>query len=287
MARGTQHRKRRPQANARVARRAAGRRRSRSASSTRAGRTSSSSRGCATTRKWVFVLLAVVFARQLRPPRRRLRLDRHQPIVLRTSSAARSASGTSLSVAPEEDGRAPEERRGLARLATQAPAGRASSTRRPPRSRPTSTLKPKDEDALRAARRALPPPRPRTGRRSTPCQQQRDAGARAEPDARPRSRARRSARRSARSRARSRARSPPARARPRATPTSSSRPPSRQREDAYKKLAALDPEGRHHAALARPGRAGRRRHARPRSRPTRRSSSSRRTTPAFRRPRRR
>ena len=63
--------------------------------------------------------------------------------------------------------------------------------------------------------------------------------------------------------------------------------PQRSAETAYQRLVEPEPEGRDVAVPARPGGAGRRRTRRPRSRPSRRSSSWRRTTRSRRQVRKR
>ena len=68
-------------------------------------------------------------------------------------------------LAPEEDGRAPEERRGLARLREQARSRRTSGTTRRPPSRRYTKLRPKDTDQLARARRRSTCAAPRTGTR--------------------------------------------------------------------------------------------------------------------------
>ena len=119
MARGTQHRKRRPAANARVAQPAAASRSGRSRPSWEDQLFFSRLRAHA---KWVFVFLGARLRGRLRDLRRRLRLDRDQrrpPELLQRHLEHRLVA----LVAPEEDGRASEEREGLARPRDQARAG--------------------------------------------------------------------------------------------------------------------------------------------------------------------
>ena len=198
MARGTQHRKRRPPANAGVAHAAvAPKRHKRPAYEEQLffGR-------LRTHAKVLFVLMAAVFVLDLRLPRRRLRLDRDQPD--RPELLQRHLRERLLALlAPEEDRRAPEGRGGLARLREQAP-GRQEARRRGDRAHDLHDLKPKDADALNQLAGHLHPAGAGLG---DPLQRLAAAhpGALADARSSPRSPPRSSARRSRRSRARSRA----------------------------------------------------------------------------------
>ena len=163
MARGTQHRKRRPPANARRSSRLPARRSGPSAPPTKS---SSSSVGCASHAKWMFVFLAA-------------RLRRSTFIFLGVGSGSTgisqivqnffsgtSASGSSLSSLQKKTRRASEGRRGVARLREQAP-GEEPARRRGHGAHDLHDARSRRTGRPAPARRHLPAARDRTGRRST------------------------------------------------------------------------------------------------------------------------
>ena len=118
MARGTQHRKRRPPANAR---RSAEPRRPRRRPKSQARELGGPAllRRLRAHAKWVFVLLALVFAPRLRALRRRLRLDRDQRRRSRTSSDVTASSGGSVARLQKKAKKHPKDAR---RGATSPPS---------------------------------------------------------------------------------------------------------------------------------------------------------------------
>ena len=200
VARGTQHRKRRPPANARVAPGAGeGEAEEPKQPSWEDQLFFSRLRNHA---KWVFVLLAVVFAFSFVIFGVGSGLDRHRRRARRTSSAARSAAGRRSPSLQKKTVEHPKDAAGLARSGDEARSRTAATTRRSRRSTTLHGLKPKDADALRELA-ASTSAGPRPSRRCTSRRRRRSQVALAGHDVPARRPARSSARRSARCRARS------------------------------------------------------------------------------------
>ena len=279
MARGTQHRKRRPQTNARVAAGQPARRRS-----GRSGPAYEEQLFFGRLRnhaKWVFVLLA---ARVRRSASSSSASAPARPGSARSSQnffSGTSAIGTSLSLARRR------RRSSIRRTRRPGSPTRTSSSRRASSddaaaALTTYTTLEAEGHRTRCTQLAAHLPSPRPGledalpRRSSAVHADARRPARSL-DAEVELAARQGARVASRTRSRPRSRRRPRRRR--ATPTSRCSSYLSQRVDVYKKIAKLEPEGRDDAALARAGGVGRAATRRRRSRPTRRSSSSRRATP--------
>ena len=194
MARGTQHRKRRPRTNARVASAAP------SKPARRSGRAWEDQLFFGRLRahaQWVFVLLAGGLRDQLRHPRRRLRLDRDQPGPPATSSAAARRRGASLSSLQKQTVEHPKNATAWLNYANKLEQTDQDDDGDRPRCSAYTKLRPKDQNALLELAGLYLAARQRLGhalhRLAERCTQALD------PDAAPsaRRRARRSARRSA------------------------------------------------------------------------------------------